>query len=70
MATDPVSAPKTPKGKVIYGVLIGAIAILVRIFNPGFPEGMMMVIIFLNIFSRTIDHYVIEGQLKRRFANG
>ena len=70
MATDPVSAPKTPKGKVIYGVLIGALAILVRIFNPGFPEGMMMVIILMNVFARTIDNYVIEGQLKRRLANG
>lgn len=70
MATDPVSAPKTPKGKVIYGVLIGALAILVRIFNPGFPEGMMMVIILMNVFARTIDNYVIEGQLKRRLARG
>lgn len=70
MATDPVSAPKTPKGKIIYGVSIGALAILVRIFNPGFPEGMMMVIIFMNVFARTIDHYVIEGKLKRRLARG
>jgi Na+-transporting NADH:ubiquinone oxidoreductase subunit B len=68
MATDPVSAPKTPKGKLIYGLLIGAFAVLVRIFNPGFPEGMMMVIIFMNVFSATIDNYVIEGQLKRRLA--
>lgn len=70
MATDPVSAPKTAKGKVIYGLLIGSVAILVRIFNPGFPEGMMMVIILLNVFSRTIDNYVIEGKLKKRLANG
>lgn len=68
MATDPVSAPKTSKGKLIYGLLIGAFAVLVRIFNPGFPEGMMMVIIFMNVFSSTIDNYVIEGQIKRRLA--
>ena len=70
MATDPVSAPKTARGKVIYGVLIGAFTILVRIFNPGFPEGMMMVIIFMNVFARAIDNFVIEGQLKRRLARG
>ena len=70
MATDPVSAPKTAKGKVIYGLLIGAFAILVRIFNPGFPEGMMMVIIFMNVFAKAIDSFVIDGQLKRRLARG
>ena len=66
MATDPVSAAQTTKGKWIYGFLIGVFAILIRVVNPTLPEGMMMAILLLNVFAPTIDHYVIEGNVKRR----
>ena len=65
-ATDPVSAAQTTKGKWIYGFLIGVFAILIRVVNPTLPEGMMMAILLLNVFAPTIDHYVIEGNVKRR----
>jgi Na+-transporting NADH:ubiquinone oxidoreductase subunit B len=66
MATDPVSAAQTTKGKWIYGFLIGIFAILIRVVNPTLPEGMMMAILLLNVFAPTIDHYVIEANIKRR----
>ena len=66
MATDPVSAAQTAKGKWIYGFLIGIFAILIRVVNPTLPEGMMMAILLMNVFAPTIDHYVIEGNVKRR----
>ena len=66
MATDPVTAAQTSKGKWIYGFLIGVIAILVRVFNGAYPEGMMMAILLMNVFAPTIDHYVIEGNIKHR----
>ncbi len=66
MATDPVSAAQTNKGKWIYGFLIGIFAILIRVVNPTLPEGMMMAILLMNVFAPTIDHYVIEGNVKRR----
>ncbi len=66
MATDPVTAAQTAKGKWIYGFLIGVIAILVRVFNGAYPEGMMMAILLMNVFAPTIDHYVLEGNIKRR----
>lgn len=66
MATDPVSAAQTNKGKYIYGFLIGLFAILFRVFNPAYPEGMMLAILFMNVMAPLIDHYVIEGNIKRR----
>jgi Na+-transporting NADH:ubiquinone oxidoreductase subunit B len=66
MATDPVTAAQTTKGKWIYGILIGVLAILVRVFNSAYPEGMMMAILLMNVFAPLIDHYVIEGNIKRR----
>jgi len=66
MATDPVSAAQTTKGKWIYGFLIGIFAILIRVVNPTLPEGMMMAILLMNVFAPTIDHYVIAGNVKRR----
>ncbi len=66
MATDPVSAAQTTKGKWIYGFLIGVFAILIRVVNPTLPEGMMMAILLMNVFAPTIDHYVVEGNIKRR----
>ena len=66
MATDPVTSAQTECGKWIYGFLIGALAVTVRIWNPGYPEGMMLAILLLNTFAPLIDHYVIEFSIKRR----
>jgi Na+-transporting NADH:ubiquinone oxidoreductase subunit B len=66
MATDPVTATQTEKGKWIYGFLIGLLAILIRVLNPAYPEGVMMAILLMNVFSPLIDHYVIEGNIKKR----
>lgn len=66
MATDPVSAAQTNKGKWIYGALIGVFSIMIRVFNPAYPEGVMLAILLMNTFAPTIDHYVIQGNIKRR----
>jgi len=66
MATDPVSAAQTEKGKWIYGFLIGVMAIIIRVINPAFPEGMMLAILLMNTFAPLIDHYVVAGNIKRR----
>jgi Na+-transporting NADH:ubiquinone oxidoreductase subunit B len=66
MATDPVSGAQTNKGKWVYGFLIGFLGIMIRIINPAYPEGIMMSILLLNVFAPTIDHYVIEGNIKKR----
>ena len=66
MATDPVTGSQTNKGKYIYGFLIGVFAIMIRVFNPAYPEGMMLAILLMNIFAPLVDHYIIEGNIKRR----
>ncbi|MCD4709950.1 MAG: NADH:ubiquinone reductase (Na(+)-transporting) subunit B [Bacteroidales bacterium] len=66
MATDPVTATQTEKGKWIYGFLIGFLAILIRVLNPAYPEGVMMAILLMNVFAPLIDHYIIEGNIKKR----
>jgi Na+-transporting NADH:ubiquinone oxidoreductase subunit B len=66
MATDPVTASQTNKGKWYYGFLIGFISILIRVFNPAYPEGVMLAILLMNVFAPTIDHYVVQGNVKRR----
>ena len=66
MATDPVSAAQTVKGKWIYGILVGILCILIRVFNPAYPEGVMLAILLMNVFAPTIDHYVIESNVKKR----
>ena len=66
MATDPVTASQTNRGKFIVGFLIGIFAILIRVFNPAYPEGMMLAILLMNVFAPLVDHYVIEGNIKRR----
>lgn len=66
MATDPVSASQTNTGKYIYGLLIGIMAVLIRVFNPAYPEGMMLAILLLNVFAPTIDHYIVKANIKRR----
>ncbi|MCF6169807.1 MAG: NADH:ubiquinone reductase (Na(+)-transporting) subunit B [Bacteroidales bacterium] len=66
MATDPVTATQTTKGMYYYGFLIGMIAVLIRVFNPAYPEGMMLAILLMNVFAPLIDHYVIESNIKKR----
>ncbi|NNC86277.1 MAG: NADH:ubiquinone reductase (Na(+)-transporting) subunit B [Bacteroidia bacterium] len=66
MATDPVSATQTDTGKYIYGFLIGFLGIMIRVFNPAYPEGMMLAILFMNVMAPLIDHYVYEANIKRR----
>ncbi|MCL4120315.1 UNVERIFIED_CONTAM: hypothetical protein GTU68_055091 [Idotea baltica] len=66
MATDPVTASQTNKGKWIYGFFIGFISIMIRVFNPAYPEGVMLAILLMNVFAPTIDHYVVQGNVKRR----
>ena len=66
MATDPVSAAHTNMGKIIYGFLIGVMAVLIRVLNPAYPEGMMMAILLMNVFAPLIDYYVVSANKKRR----
>ena len=66
MATDPVSASQTKRGKWIYGFLIGVFCILIRVFNPAYPEGVMLAILLMNVFAPTIDHYVIQSNINKR----
>ncbi len=66
MATDPVTGAQTETGKWIYGFLIGFIAIIVRVVNPAYPEGVMMAILLMNVFAPLIDHYVIQTNIKKR----
>ncbi|MGA0257264.1 MAG: NADH:ubiquinone reductase (Na(+)-transporting) subunit B [Saprospiraceae bacterium] len=69
MATDPVTASSTNTGKWIYGFLIGAIGLLIRVFNPAYPEGWMLAILFLNTMAPLIDHYVLEANMKKRLSH-
>jgi Na+-transporting NADH:ubiquinone oxidoreductase subunit B len=66
MATDPVSAAQTNKGKWIYGILTGIFCIMIRVFNPAYPEGVMLAILLMNVFAPTIDHYVINANISKR----
>jgi Na+-transporting NADH:ubiquinone oxidoreductase subunit B len=66
MATDPVTAAQTNTGKWIYGFFIGILAIMIRVFNPAYPEGIMLAILFMNVMAPLIDHYVVEANIKRR----
>ena len=66
MATDPVTSARTETGKWIYGFLIGVIAIVVRVLNPGYPEGMMLAILLMNIFANLIDYYVVQANINKR----
>jgi Na+-transporting NADH:ubiquinone oxidoreductase subunit B len=66
MATDPVTASNTEKGKWIYGFMIGALAVLIRIFNPAYPEGMMLAILLMNVWAPLVDYFVVESHIKRR----
>jgi Na+-transporting NADH:ubiquinone oxidoreductase subunit B len=69
MTTDPVSAPDMPSSRWIYGIIIGALTVLIRVVNPAFPEGIMLAILFMNVFAPLIDHLVIKFRLKKRVPN-
>ena len=66
MATDPVTSARTETGKYIFGFLIGAMAIIIRVLNPGYPEGMMLAILLMNIFAPLIDYCVVQSNISRR----
>ena len=66
MATDPVTSARTETGKWIYGIIIGALAIIIRVMNPGFPEGMMLAILFGNMMAPTIDYFVVQSNINKR----
>lgn len=66
MATDPVSAAQTDKGKIIYGLLIGFFSIMIRVFNPAYPEGVMLAILLMNTLAPTIDYFVVNGNIAKR----
>ena len=68
MATDPVSSAFTNAGKLYYGFGIGVLCVLIRVVNPAYPEGMMLAILFMNMFAPLIDHYVVQGNIQRRLA--
>ncbi|MEM0513874.1 NADH:ubiquinone reductase (Na(+)-transporting) subunit B [Pseudoalteromonas sp. YIC-827] len=70
MATDPVSASFTDKGKWAYGALIGFMVVMIRVVNPAYPEGMMLAILFANLFAPLFDHFVAQSNIKRRLARG
>ena len=70
MATDPVSAAMTNNGRWFYGILIGFMCVLIRVVNPAFPEGMMLAILFGNLFAPLLDHFVMQSNIKRRLARG
>ena len=70
MATDPVTSCRTESGKYVYGLLIGAMAVIIRVMNPGYPEGMMLAILLMNMFAPTIDHFVVERNIAKRMKRG
>jgi Na+-transporting NADH:ubiquinone oxidoreductase subunit B len=70
MATDPVTSARTETGKYVFGFLIGAMAVIIRVMNPGYPEGMMLAIFFGNMFAPLIDHCVVEYNISKRLKRG
>ena len=70
MATDPVTSCRTETGKWFYGLLIGIMAVVIRVLNPGYPEGMMLAILLMNMFAPTIDHFVVERNISKRMKRG
>ena len=70
MATDPVTSCRTESGKYVYGLLIGVMAVVIRVMNPGYPEGMMLAILLMNMFAPTIDHFVVERNISKRMKRG
>jgi Na+-transporting NADH:ubiquinone oxidoreductase subunit B len=68
MATDPVSSSFTDGGRWLYGVGIGILTVLIRVVNPAYPEGMMLAILFMNMFAPLIDHFAVQSNVRRRLA--
>jgi len=68
MATDPVSSAMTNGGKWAFGILVGVMTVLIRVINPAFPEGIMLAILFANLFAPLMDHFVVQANIKRRLA--
>ena len=66
MATDPVTGSQTNRGKWFYGFFIGFISVMIRVFNPGYPEGVFLAILLMSVFAPTIDHYVVQGNVRKR----
>jgi Na+-transporting NADH:ubiquinone oxidoreductase subunit B len=66
MATDPVTGAQTNRGKWVYGFFIGFISVMIRVFNPAYPEGVFLAILLMNVFAPTIDHYVVRANVRRR----
>ena len=66
MATDPVTSARTECGKYVYGFLIGVVAVLVRILNPGYPEGMMLAILLMNLFAPLVDYCFVQSNINKR----
>jgi Na+-transporting NADH:ubiquinone oxidoreductase subunit B len=69
MTTDPVSAPDMDMAQWIYGAAIGSLTVLIRVFNPAFPEGVMLAILFMNLFSPLLDYFIIKVRLRKRIVN-
>ena len=69
MATDPVTGPGMENARWVYGFLIGMLTVLIRVFNPAYPEGIMMAILFMNLFAPLLDHAAIALRLKKRVPN-
>lgn len=70
MATDPVTAASTARGKYIYGFMIGVIGLIIRVANPAYPEGWMLAILFMNVFAALIDYFILQENIKKRLSNG
>jgi len=68
MVTDPVTCPHSDTGRWIYGILVGALVVLIRVFNPAYPESVMLVILFMNVVAPTIDHFIVQANIRRRLA--
>jgi len=66
MATDPVTSARTETGKWIYGFFVGVMCVFIRVLNPGYPEGMMLAILLMNVFAPLIDYFVVNANIKRR----
>jgi Na+-transporting NADH:ubiquinone oxidoreductase subunit B len=70
MATDPVTSPFADAGKWVYGIIMGALIVLIRVFNPAYPESVMLVILFMNVMAPMIDHYFMRANVRRRELRG